>query len=84
MTKFLLPLVLVGAAAPAFAGTTQDKPLTFERDGIHYVATVKTVGTVMMISGREVESGRTFDLRAKNGRVDGTYGTSPVSYTIGH
>lgn len=82
MTKFLLPLLLVGAAAPALA-ETQDKPLAFERDGIHYVATVKQVGTVTLISGHEVETGKSFDLRARNGRVDGTYASSPVSYTVG-
>jgi hypothetical protein len=82
MTKFLLPLLLVGAAAPAFAQTSE-RPLSFERDGVRYTATVKTVGTTTLITGHEVDSGRSFDLRAKNGRVSGTYGTTSVNYTVG-
>lgn len=82
MTKFLLPLLLIGAAAPAIAATP-DKPVAFERDGVRYVATVKTVGATTVISGYEVDSGKTFELRSQNGRVSGTYGVTPVSYTLG-
>lgn len=82
MTKFLLPLLLVTAAAPAIAGTTQDKPIAFERDGVRYVATAKTIGDATLINGHEVETGKTFTLRALNGRVTGTYGATPVSYVV--
>ena len=83
MTKFLLPLLLVAGAAPAVAATTNDKPLAFERDGIRYVATVKTVGATTLISGHEVDTGKTFELRTRNGRVTGTYGVSSVNYVLG-
>lgn len=84
MTKFLLPLLLlVGAAAPAMAAPAQETPVAFERDGVRYVATVKTVDGATIISGREVDTGKTFVLRAQNGRVRGTYGTAQVSYIVG-
>ncbi len=83
MTKFLLPLMLLGAAVPAVAATPSNQPVTFERDGVRYVASVKTVGTTTVISGYEVGSGKTFELRSQNGRVTGTYGATPVNYTVG-
>ena len=83
MTKFLLPLMLLGAAAPAVAASARENPVSFERDGVRYVATVKTVGAATVISGHEVDIGKTFDLRSQNGRVTGTYGMTPVSYTLG-
>lgn len=80
MIKFILPvLALLGAAAPAIAA---DGPLSFERDGVHYVATVKTVGAATLISGSEVETGKHFELRYLNGRVAGQYGAATVRYTM--
>jgi hypothetical protein len=81
MLKFLAPLALLAVAAPAFADAPQDKPFSFERDGVRYVATVKTVGDTMIIRGKD-DNGASFDLRAKNGRVIGNYGSTPLSYSV--
>lgn len=84
MTKFLLPLFALTVAAPALATTnsTAATPISFERDGVAYVGTVETKGSAQLISGREVESGRPFELVVRNGHVSGTYAGSPVSYTV--
>jgi len=83
MTKFLAPLALLTVAAPALAEPVT-QPLTFERDGIRYVATVRTVGETTFIKGREVGSGTAFELRSKNGRVTGTYAATPIDYIVSH
>ena len=83
MTKFLLPLLALTAAAPAFAGTSAKvSPISFERDGVAYVGTVETRGELQLISGREVQTGRSFDLVVRNGRVSGTYGDAQVNYMV--
>lgn len=82
MTKFLLPILALGAVAAPAVAAPADQPIAFERDGIRYVATVKTVGETTVIEGRELDSGKTFSLRARNGYVQGTYGANPVSYTV--
>ena len=83
MTKFLLPLLALTVAAPAFAETAPKvAPISFERDGVAYVGTVETRGELQLISGREVRTGRSFDLVVRNGRVSGTYGDAPVNYVV--
>ncbi|NIJ07463.1 hypothetical protein FHS31_001059 [Sphingomonas vulcanisoli] len=84
MTKFLLPLLALTAAAPAFASqpAADVQTISFERDGVAYVGTVKKVGDQQVISGHEVESGRAFDLVVRNGRVSGTYAAQPINYTV--
>lgn len=83
MTKFLLPLLALTVAAPAFAApAAQVAPISFERDGISFIGTVETRGELQLISGREVQSGRPFDLVVKKGRVSGTYGDARVSYPV--
>ena len=69
MIKFALPMIAVLAAAPSLAASKTAQPLAFERDGIHYIATVRTEGATTFISGNEVESGKHFDLRYINGRI---------------
>lgn len=84
MSKFLLSLVAITAVAtPALAQQPSNAtPIAFERDGISYVGTVEQRGSVRLISGHEVQSGRPFELEVRNGRVTGTYGSSHVSYTV--
>ena len=81
MTRILLSVAALAAtlSAPALAETAQS--FKFTRDGISYVAKVRDTGRVQFISGHEVASGRSFDLRVANGRVSGNYAGSPVSYT---
>lgn len=78
MIKFALPVMLL-AAAPAFA-QAEVKPVAFERDGIRYQATVRTENGVTYISGKEVDTGRPFELKVANGRVIGRYAGSDVRY----
>ena len=84
MTKFLLPLLALTAAAPAFAtvNASQIAPISFERDGVAYVGTVETRGEMQLINGREVQTGRPFQLVVRNGRVSGTYGDTLVNYAV--
>jgi len=83
MTKFLLPILALGIAAPALADqVATEKPISFERDGVRYAATVKTVGETMVIDGYEVATGKTFTLRVRKGAVSGTYGATPVNYMV--
>jgi hypothetical protein len=80
MIKFALPLLAVAVAAPAFA-QTQVAPLSFERDGIRYQANVETADNgVTRITGKELGSGRTFDLKLVNGKVVGRYDRTDVRY----
>jgi len=78
MIKFALPLMLL-AAAPAMA-QADVKPVAFERDGIRYQATVRTENGVTYISGKEVDTGRPFDLKVAKGQVIGRYAGSDVRY----
>jgi hypothetical protein len=79
MIKFALPL-LVLAAAPA-AAQTQVSPLAFERDGIRYEANVITSDNgETRITGKELGTGRTFDLKLVNGKVVGRYDATNVRY----
>ncbi|MDO6415889.1 hypothetical protein Q4F19_15975 [Sphingomonas sp. BIUV-7] len=80
MIKFALPLLAVAIAAPAVA-QTQVAPLAFERDGIRYEANVMTADNgVTRITGKELDSGRTFDLKLINGKVVGRYDRTDVRY----
>lgn len=76
MTRIVLLSLAAAVATPAFA----DTPIQFERDGIRYVASIKQQAGVQHIVGRELISGRTFDLRVAKGRVSGDYAGSRVSY----
>ena len=71
-------LIAASVAAPALAA----EPITFERDGIRYVAEVTQRGESQIIRGSEVHSGRAFRLRVNKGRVSGTYNGQPVSYRL--
>jgi hypothetical protein len=79
MIKFALPALALVVAAPAFA-QTQVTPLSFERDGIRYEANVATDNGVTRITGKELDSGRTFDLKLINGKVVGRYDRTDVRY----
>ena len=80
MIKFALPLLALAIAAPALA-QTQVAPLSFERDGIRYQANVETADNgVTRITGKELGSGRTFDLKLVNGKVVGRYDRTDVRY----
>ena len=83
MTKLVSTLILTTAAAfavPAFAEPVQ-KSLAFERDGIHYVATVteRADGT-RLIEGHETASGHAFALTVNRGMVNGTYDHQYITY----
>ena len=76
MIKFVLPAFAI-IAAPALAAAPSND-ISFERDGIHFVAQQRTVGQTRLISGREVETGKTFNLRVVNGRIRGVYDAAVV------
>ena len=78
MMKFALPVIVL-AATPALA-QPEVRPVAFERDGIRYQATVRTEDGVTYISGKEVDSGRPFELKVAKGRVVGRYAGSDVRY----
>lgn len=74
MKTFLTLAILSSVAtAPAMAEN-------FTRDGITYDYTVRTVGEATLISGTIVNSGQSFRLRLRDGRVTGQVGTWPVSF----
>lgn len=79
MIKFALPALALVVAAPAVA-QTQVAPLAFERDGVRYEANVITDNGVTRITGKELGTGRTFDLKLVNGKVSGRYDHTDVHY----
>jgi hypothetical protein len=79
MIKFALPALALVVAAPAVA-QTQVAPLAFERDGVRYEANVVTDNGITRITGKELGSGRTFDLKLVNGKVSGRYDHTDVHY----
>lgn len=77
MTKLVLFLAATAAiAGPALA----DTPLQFERDGVTYVGSISEHDGAKYITGHEIGSNRTFNLRVVNGQVTGEYGGDYVSY----
>ena len=63
-------------AAPAYA----DTPIQFERNGITYVGTVSEHDGARYITGRELGSNRTFQLKVAHGGVTGNYAGDEVAY----
>jgi len=77
MTKLVLTAVAAAAiAAPALAQT----PLAFTWEGHKIVGTVDQVGQVQIIKGRDMTTGRDFELHVKNGFVRGDIGGVLVAY----
>jgi hypothetical protein len=72
-TIFALAILSSIAATPAMAES-------FTRDGVTYDYNVKTVGESTLISGTIVNSGQSFRLRLRDGRVSGQVGVWPVSF----
>lgn len=72
-TFYALALLSSIAAAPAMAES-------FTRDGVTYDYNVKSVGESTLISGTIVNSGQSFRLRLRDGRVSGQVGVWPVSF----
>lgn len=72
-TFYALALLTSIAAAPAMAES-------FTRDGVTYDYNVKSVGESTLISGTIVNSGQSFRLRLRDGRVSGQVGVWPVSF----
>ena len=79
MMKLALTVFAAAAvAAPALAET----PYAFTWEGHKFVGTVNAVNGVQLIRGEDLTSGRTFELRVKNGYVNGTVGDQVVSYPV--
>lgn len=77
MTKLVLSALAVAAiAAPALAET----PLAFTWEGHKIVGSVDQVGKIQVIKGRDLTTGRDFELHVKNGYVRGEIGGVLVSY----
>ena len=69
------------AAIPAAAAPLQ--PVLMTRDGEHYSYTTELKGDLVAIRGEQLESGDKIDLVLNaRGRVDGTVGGSPVSFSV--
>ena len=74
MKTFLALATLASiAATPAMA-----EKMT--RDGLTYDYNVRTVGNSTLISGEVVDTGESFRLRVKNGRVSGHMGWRSVNF----
>lgn len=74
MKTFLTLAILSSVAtAPAMAES-------FTRDGVTYDYRVRTAGPATLISGTIVNSGQSFRLRLRDGRVTGQVGSWPVSF----
>ncbi|HWI86098.1 MAG TPA: hypothetical protein VNT42_07240 [Sphingomonas sp.] len=76
MTKLAIIACAAAIAAPAIA----DTPLAFTFEGHKIVGTVSEDGAVQLIKGRDLTTGRDFELRVKNGYVDGEMGGQYVSF----
>jgi hypothetical protein len=74
MKTFLTLAILASiAATPAMAET-------FTRDGTTYNYTLKSLGQATLISGTIVDTGESFSLKVKSGRVVGQVGSRPVNF----
>jgi hypothetical protein len=69
-----LTLAIATAATPALAET-------FEHAGTTYEYSVAQKGTIRFISGKDVNSGRPFELMVRRGWVEGTVDGNPVSFS---
>jgi hypothetical protein len=68
-----------GVVSPAVA-----EPLNFKYEGASYTARVTELdGGATRIAGREKNSGASFVLTVRDGRVRGLYGASPISFDLG-
>jgi hypothetical protein len=77
MSKLVLTAFAAAAiAAPALAET----PLAFTWEGHKIVGTVDQVGATEIIKGRDLTTGRDFELHVKDGYVHGDIGGVLVSY----
>ena len=77
MTKLVLTtLAAVAFAAPALAQT----PLAFTWEGHKIVGTVDQVGLTQVIKGKDLSTGKSFELHVKDGFVHGDIGGALVSY----
>ncbi len=77
MSKLVLSALAAAAiATPALAET----PLAFTWEGHKIVGTVDQVGETQVIKGRDLTTGRDFELHVKNGYVHGDIGGQLVSY----
>lgn len=77
MFKLVLSALAVAAiAAPALAET----PLAFTWEGHKIVGTVDQVGETQIIKGRDLTTGRDFELHVKKGYVHGDVGGVAVAY----
>jgi hypothetical protein len=76
MKLVLTPLAAVALAAPALAST----PLSFTWEGHQIVGNVYQKGRAQRITGRDLTTGRDFDLVVEDGYVHGDVGGQFVSY----
>lgn len=75
MLKTLSILIAASAlASPALAET-------FVHDGVTYVYSVEQRGAVKIITGEDANTRKPFKLVVRNGRVQGTVGNMPVSFS---
>ncbi|MEO7786772.1 MAG: hypothetical protein ABIR77_02960 [Sphingomicrobium sp.] len=81
MLRFMSILLLAAIAIPAVAAPSA--PVTMTRDGVTYRYTSEVKGKLIVIHGEQLDTGQTIDLIVDSqGRVDGTVGASPVSFTV--
>jgi hypothetical protein len=77
MSKLVLTALAAAAiAAPALAET----PINFTWEGHKIVGSTDQVGDTQIIKGRDITTGRDFELRVKDGYVHGDIGGVLVSY----
>jgi hypothetical protein len=77
MSKLVLSAFAAAAiAAPVLAET----PIAFTWEGHKIIGTVDQAGATQIIKGRDLTTGRDFELHVKNGYVRGDVGGVPVAY----
>ena len=82
MIKFFAAAALLASlAAPAVAS---DAPATrsFVRDGQTFIYTSTKKGDRLVLEGRRLPSGSSFQFTVRNGRVTGHSGGVPVSFAV--
>lgn len=80
-TLFATAALLLVTAAPAFA---DEKPaeLSFQRDGDTYVYTKAKLPDRVVLAGRRLPAGDSFELTVRGAQVTGTVGDRSVSFKM--
>ncbi|MEG3144796.1 hypothetical protein U1839_09030 [Sphingomonas sp. RT2P30] len=80
-TLFATAALLLVTAAPAFA---DEKPveMSFQRDGDIYVYTKAELPDRVVLAGRRLPAGDSFELTVRGAQVTGTVGDRSVSFKM--